>query len=247
MILFVFEGSVAEPTIFESLQQLYLGGEDIKIVKYGKDLPTLYKNLKDNGYDLFRVLPLKENGIEIPAGERLDTLFSQVFLFFDYDFQNRMGTERLDKILNDMLAYFSDETCCGKLYVNYPMVESLKYTKVMPDINYFKYIVSREDCVLHKFKSDAEKFAYSQAKGYRFINIEKTSIKEIERNWKMLKLQNVSKANYICNNKNEMPINKEDIAQDKLFVAMKQKYVDVNQTVAILNSFPIFIFEYLKL
>jgi hypothetical protein len=43
-----------------------------------------------------------------------------------------------------------------------------------------------------------------------------------------------------------MPENKEDISQDKLFVAMKQKFVDVNQTVAILNSFPIFLFEYLK-
>ena len=43
-----------------------------------------------------------------------------------------------------------------------------------------------------------------------------------------------------------MPENKEDIAQDKLFAAMIQKYVDINQTVAILNSFPIFVFDYLK-
>ena len=68
----------------------------------------------------------------------------------------------------------------------------------------------------------------------------------MKHNWEMLKLQNVSKANYICNDKYEMPENKEDISQDKLFVAMKQKFVDVNQTVAILNSFPIFLFEYLK-
>ena len=110
--------------------------------------------MRDNDYDLFRVLPFKENGIEIPVGERLDTLFSQVFLFFDYDFQNRMGTERLDIILKDMLDYFNDETGCGKLYVNYPMVESLKYTKEMPDINYFNYVVSREECLLHKFKNN---------------------------------------------------------------------------------------------
>jgi hypothetical protein len=246
MILFVFEGSVAEPAIFKSLEYLYLGDEDVQIVRYGNDLPTLYKKLRDNDYDLFRVLPFKENGIEIPVGERLDTLFSQVFLFFDYDFQNRMGTERLDIILKDMLDYFNDETGCGKLYVNYPMVESLKYTKEMPDINYFNYVVSREDCLLHKFKSNAELFAYPKARGYRFINIDKTPTEEIKHNWEMLKLQNVSKANYICNDKYLMPENKEDIAQDKLFAAMKQKYVDINQTVAILNSFPIFVFDYLK-
>ena len=62
----------------------------------------------------------------------------------------------------------------------------------------------------------------------------------------MLKYQNVSKANYICNGNNTIPAKKEDIAQNKLFATMKQKYVDINQTAAILNSFPIFRFEYLK-
>ena len=246
MILFVFEGSVAEPAIFKSINHLFLSNEEVQVIRYGSDLPTLYKNLKDNDYDLFRVLPFKENGIEIPIGKRIDTLFSQVFLFFDYDFQNRMGTERLDAILKEMLEYFYDETVTGKLYINYPMVESLKYTKEMPDINYLKYIVSREDCVLHKFKNNAELFAYPQARGYNFINLDKTPQEEVKGNWDMLLLQNVSKANYICNEKNEIPKNKEDISQNKLFSAMKQKYVDVNETVAILNSFPIFIFEYVK-
>lgn len=246
MILFVFEGSVAEPTIFKSINNLFLSNEEVQVIRYGSDLPTLYKNLKDNDYDLFRVIPFKENGIEIPTGKRIDTLFSQVFLFFDYDFQNRMGTERLDAILKEMLEYFNDETVTGKLYINYPMVESLKYTKEMPDINYLKYIVSREDCVLHKFKNHAELFAYPQARGYNFINLDKTPQEEVKGNWDMLLLQNVSKANYICNEKNEIPKNKEDISQNKLFSAMKQKYVDVNETVAILNSFPIFIFEYVK-
>lgn len=35
-----------------------------------------------------------------------------------------------------MLDYFSDETENGKLYINYPMIESLKYTKEIPDANY---------------------------------------------------------------------------------------------------------------
>ena len=63
MILFVFEGTVAEPTIFESIKHLYLNNEDVRVVRYGSDLPTLYKNLKNTGYDLFRVLPLEENQI----------------------------------------------------------------------------------------------------------------------------------------------------------------------------------------
>lgn len=34
------------------------------------------------------------------------------------------------------MDYFSDETENGKLYINYPMIESLKYTKEIPDANY---------------------------------------------------------------------------------------------------------------
>lgn len=100
--------------------------------------------------------------------------------------------------------------------------------------------------ILFVFEGSVAEPAYPQARGYNFINLDKTPQEEVKGNWDMLLLQNVSKANYICNEKNEIPKNKEDISQNKLFSAMKQKYVDVNETVAILNSFPIFIFEYVK-
>ena len=81
MILFVFEGGKGEPTIFESIEKLFLSSEELRIVKCGFDLPTLYSNLKKSGEDVFRSLPLRENGIIIPEGKRLDTYFSQIFLF----------------------------------------------------------------------------------------------------------------------------------------------------------------------
>ena len=71
MILFVFEGQKAEPMVFRSLEQLFFSGEEVRMVKCSYDLPTLYKRLKDNGYDLFRSLPLSENGIEVPEEARL--------------------------------------------------------------------------------------------------------------------------------------------------------------------------------
>ena len=48
----------------------------------------------------------------------------------------------MNEILSEMLEYFDDETGNGKLYVNYPMVESLKYTKELPDEHYAEYVVS---------------------------------------------------------------------------------------------------------
>lgn len=246
MILFVFEGGKAEPLVFDSLAKLFLKGEDVRVVTCEHDLPTLFSRLKKNDYDLFRSLPLKENGIVIPEGVRMDTLFSQIFLFFDYDFQNRIGVEMVNEILEEMLEYFDDETENGKLYVNYPMIESLKYTKEMPDVDYYRYVVERTVCAEHKFKGLAESFAYAAAKQCRFIDLEKMPADEVKRNWEMLKDQNVRKANYICNGDIAIPGQKEDIAQIKLFEAQKAKYVSVNDTVAILNSFPIFLFEYLR-
>ena len=141
MILFVFEGGKAEPLVFDSLKRLLLTKEEVRVVTCEHDLPTLFSKLKNNDYDLFRSLPLEENDIEIPKDVRLDTLFSQIFLFFDYDFQNRIGLDKVNEILSEMLEYFDDETGNGKLYVNYPMIESLKYTKELPDEHYADYVV----------------------------------------------------------------------------------------------------------
>ena len=246
MILFVFEGGKAEPLVFDSLKRLLLTKEEVRVVTCEHDLPTLFSKLKNNDYDLFRSLPLEENDIEIPKDVRLDTLFSQIFLFFDYDFQNRIGLEKVNEILSEMLEYFDDETGNGKLYVNYPMVESLKYTKELPDEHYAEYVVSRETCASHKFKGVAETFAYPGAKQYRFIDLTKTSVEDVRRNWHLLIQQNVSKANFIVSDRNEMPIKKHVIDQIAIFEGQKSKYVDVDESVAILNSFPLFVYEYLK-
>lgn len=246
MILFVFEGEKAEPIVFDSIRKLYLVSEKVEVVKCKYDLPTLYAKLKTSGYDVFRVLPLQENGIVIPEGVRIDTLFSQIYLFFDYDFQNRMGLDRLNPILEEMLDFFDDETVNGKLYINYPMVESLKYTKELPDSNYCSYVVSRESCMKHEFKSDAEKFAYRKAKGYRFIDLKSTPLEELVENWNHLKFQNVSKAHYIVSGKYSLPQRKDEIEQSLIFDAQKNKYVNPNNEVSILNSFPIFLYDYFK-
>lgn len=246
MILFVFEGGKAEPLVFDSLAKLYLKDEEVRVVTCEHDLPTLFSRLRKNGYDLFRSLPLKENGIEVPEGARMDTLFSQIFLFFDYDFQNAIGVEKVNEILGEMLEYFNDETENGKLYVNYPMIESLKYTKDLPDADYCNYVVSRKVCTEHKFKGLSETFACASAKQYRFIDLKKTPTEEVKQSWDLLREQNVRKANYICNGKNVIPDKKDVISQDKIFAAQKEKYVEESNNVSILNSFPIFLFEYLR-
>ena len=144
------------------------------------------------------------------------------------------------------LDFFDDETENGKLYINYPMVESLKYTKQIPDNEFYNYIATREDCANHKFKSMAETFAYSKAKAYRFIDLNKTEEAEVAANWELLKGQNVKKANYIVNDIMDFPISKDAISQEHIFNAQKTKFVRPSESVSILNSFPIFLYDYFK-
>ena len=62
-----------------------------------------------------------------------------------------------------------------------------------------------------------------------------------------LKTMNVSKANYICTGENVMPAVKNAIAQDKIFEAQLQNYINKPvPSVAILNAFPLFIYDYFK-
>ena len=126
------------------------------------------------------------------------------------------------------------------------MVESLKYTKEMPDSEYNSYVSSRQTCVNHLFKAEAETFAYPAAKAYRFIDLGRTPKDEVLRNWEELKAQNVSKANYIISGQYRLPDVKEDILQLRVFEAQKDKYVLRNDEVAILNSFPLFLYEFFK-
>lgn len=66
-----------------------------------------------------------------------------------------------------------------------------------------------------------------------------------KRNWQHLKDMNVCKANYICRGENVYPRQKSDIAQQKIFEAQLKKYVGTEDcSVAVLNAFPIFLYDY---
>lgn len=59
--------------------------------------------------------------------------FTNIFLVFDYERHDPKFSEK--KILN-MQKKFSDTTDMGKLYINYPMIESYQHLKSLPDEGY---------------------------------------------------------------------------------------------------------------
>lgn len=248
MILFVFEGK-KEPTIFESLRKIYFRREESVVVcTYNTDFHSLYKALSENDWELFYVLRerLQQRGEDTLDGYKASD-FSQTYLFFDYDFQNsHIALEEQNRRLVEMLQYFNEETENGKLYINYPMVESIVYTKQLPDEQFDDYVVSREDC--RHFKGLAAKFSHYPDTSFLLIgNKNNVPDEEVMSNWELLKMQHVHKANLLCNGvRKTMPSSKDMIAQDRVFKAQKEQFVEPLESVSILNSFPVFVYEYLK-
>jgi hypothetical protein len=294
MILFLFEGKRREPDLFETLQKLFFPKKNDRITcSFGNNIYQLYKELREYGGDgdLVSILKEKYSGREDNPLKDIERSsdFSEIYLFFDYDFHNRnLSLEELNKQVSEMLTLFNDETENGKLYINYPMVESIRYTKELPDAEYYSYTVNREECSRFKHLSSAfsgyKSFDFIQAPDKRklspqkrakllqnwkylkdqkickanfctlrnFYTAEKETISpqkraELLQNWQYLKDQNVCKANFICTGQNVYTAEKETISQLRIFEEQKNKYVSQEPCcVAILNSFPLFLYDYFK-
>ncbi|MBR1557640.1 MAG: hypothetical protein IJ647_07760 [Prevotella sp.] len=257
MILFVFEGEKREPDLFHTLQRLYFPRDNETIVcSFGSNLYKLYdlyQELEKYGEDGDIVAILKE----WLAGKQDNPLadverssdFSEIYLFFDYDFHHKhLSVEEINCQVAEMLSMFNDETDRGKLYINYPMIESIRYTKELPDASYQTYVVTREECC--DFKALCNRFSAYPSLDFIFLKDEKPTKEKylsVRDNWEYLKEQNVKKANYICCGTLAYPLAKAVISQDAIFQNQLSKFVNTNtQEVSILNAFPLFLYEYFK-
>lgn len=251
MILFVFEGP-REDAIFHAMQSVYFKDKIDQIVSiYEGNIYDLYHTYMKYEGDVDIVSLIKDRckkhpSIENPFSEdMLVSDFAEVYLFFDYDFHH--GDECIDTLnmqLEEMLKVFNNESENGKLYISYPMIEAIRYTKELPDSEYMTYEATREQS--KNFKQLSADFSFY--KNTRFLQIiDKMPIEEQEKimqNWEYLKIQNVEKANWICTGRLEMPKVKDESFQSKIFNAQVEKFVKPRCVTSILSAFALFLFDY---
>jgi len=234
MKLFVFEGK-RDRKYFNSLQKEFFSRSKEEILcVYAGNIYSLYNIIGDYGEsaDIVRILKDRANQSDPVLAVENSSDISEIYLFFDYDIHHDDGktVDDKNKMIKEMLEFFSDETDHGKLYLHYPMVESLKYTKEVVDEEYYSYSVPINE--VEDFKQLSAGFTFYQ----HGLPLSKSF-------WLGLKEQNVSKANYIVNDKNQKPDDVEDITQVKIFDSHLNKYF-ANGCVAVLNALPIFIYDY---
>ena len=151
-ILFICEGDSTEKKFCNLIIEKYFIQKKRKkeFVAFGTNIYGLYDELsKDEGLDVVELIKEKEkkkkemyNYSKLSNGG-----FSEIYLIFDFDPQAPQYDE---KKIKKMVDYFNNETENGKLYINYPMMESLKHFKTIPDLEFNNYFVSKNMCTTYK-------------------------------------------------------------------------------------------------
>ncbi len=207
-ILIIVEGEKTEPAFFKRLATMF----DLKfeIYCFKTNIFSLYKKMKEYNFnaDIKDILKeiLEEKHQQIPG--ILDMKFAYTYLIFDCDVHHpkKEETRTLKQVtsnnfsaLEKMVEYFTDETdpAKGKLYINYPMMESYRDCDDFFDLNY-----ETREALLSSLKE------YKEHVGKRKLN--RIHIDKYERkHFESLMLQNLFKWNKICFNLWQKPSDKD--------------------------------------
>lgn len=151
-ILFICEGEKTEKKFCNLIIDRYFidNKKPKEYVAFGANIYSLYDEMsKDRDLDIIELIREKAKLKKDMATYEKLTMggFDEVYLIFDYDFHAPQYS--FEKIL-EMAEFFDNETENGKLYINYPMMESFKHFKSIPDEDFNNYKISKEECLKYK-------------------------------------------------------------------------------------------------
>lgn len=226
-ILFIFEGGKTEDQIVSNLQKFFVNENTVVKCVYGAEIYQIYKDIvNDEDLDTFNLLKERSLLNKEILNEFNRNDFAEIYLFFDYDGHSTLAD---DNKLKELLEFFKEETDKGKLYVSYPMVESLKHVS---DFDDFKDLtaICKENILYKNIVHNTCLKTLSNFSKYD-LHI-----------WKQIISVHLMKMNYIVTDSFSMP--DEIINQFIIFSRQLEKYITPHTTVAVLSSFPVFLHDY---
>lgn len=226
-ILFIFEGERAEGQILSSLQNYFLNEKTVIKCIFGAEIYQIYKKIvEDEDLDTFSLLKERNyDGSSVLEGYSRND-FAELYMFFDYDGHSSLAN---DDTLIKLVEFFDEETDKGKLYVSYPMVESLKHI-----CSYETFRDLKVECKKNiKYKNYVSETAMKELSTYS---------KYEWNTWRQLIDAHLCKMNYIVNDFYFFP--ESLINQIDIFAKQLLRYIGVDATVAVLSAFPVFIHDY---
>lgn len=144
--LFIVEGDSDEPAFIKKLFSKSYSNQEYKIYTYRTNLHNLakclekdYPNFDAEEIDIRLVLRSYEESSN--KKELLSAEYTDIFLIFDFEPQQDCPHF---KTIRRMLDFFNDSTLQGKLFINYPMMQSYKHFKTLPDDDFWNVKVDNE-------------------------------------------------------------------------------------------------------
>lgn len=195
----------------------------------------IFKDSRDELEDLDFLLTLKEKGINQDQNDILTAHeYSDILLIFDYEPQDHQFDV---KKISIMMNYFCESTDKGKLYINYPSIESFKHFKSFPDPEYLKrYLMISE-------------IMTSKGSQYKRIVEEESFLTDIRKYtrdiFNYLIHENIKKAEYIATKKiSDDIIHAYDNIDEVVLLNQINNLFSKQSLVPVLNTTLFFICEY---
>jgi len=227
-ILCIFEGEVREPKYFKTIQAHYFDDTSILLCSYGNNIYELFKEIgADSELDIVEILRDSKDAPQNKdlLASYLSDDFSQVFLFFDLEYQDdQFNLYNLEQ----MIATFNEETENGKLFVSYPMIEAIRDIPSLE--HYIDHTVSLESCSGKIYKQ-------LSAKGLKQYQDPR---KITKAEWDKLIEINVLKANFIITKSREDVFSQPE---QKLILSEQSRLIQYSRLIYVLSSFPLFIYH----
>lgn len=159
-ILFVVEGGRSEPRLLRRLVKVMRTFENYEIFSYNTNIHKMLEGMfvgDEIDSDLDFLEYLRSCKCDEEEKKTLGRSFSDIFLIFDLDPQDqKYNPDRLKKAAE----FFNDSTENGKLYINYPMLESYRHIPNLDDLSYLDIRIRKED--ICRYKEIASKEGTSQ-------------------------------------------------------------------------------------
>ena len=230
-ILIITEGENTEVNLMKHLFSVYGFDKEYAIVPYKTNVYALYNEMFKDGENpsMIDVQQLLKTRTKDNAERAvLDEAYTDILLIFDLDPQDPyFEPAKIQRMIN----HFQESSDMGKLYVNYPMVESFYHMKSIPDAEYSERIATLAELKKGKYKQRVN--MESRYHNYRKFATTKKACDTVIR-------QNIHKAGELVQNKPEYP----DLASQSDVLDAQLELLQKKEQISVLCTCVFFISEY---
>ncbi len=239
-LLFILEGETVERNFLKFVLDKSIDLGEYNYYTFNTTIYTLYEQMTFDNSERDIIGTLKKNELREDRINELEKLkgivFTDIYLIFDFD--PHVPQYSKEKIIK-MDEFFNNATENGKLYINYPMIESFKHIKSKEDYEFLDRSFSFE--VLQNEDGEAYKKLVKSESG--FINPAWYN----DEAFKFIISMHLTKAQKLVSNKlEEISRNEYNKLTSRAILEKQLEILEKHDIIQVLNTSLFIIIDYNK-